>query len=613
MKRYGFYSLVVSIISIYASILSATENPFLVSAKSVTQNMVKNSSQTIVLKLTTKVPPPKAVTVHCAAKTSSPNLSVSFNNNGCISQGGIGINSKLPATVNITLTASALATGSVRATITFTQTNGRSEPQIYKIPITIQTSVRTITFKNYCSYNVWFGISTSTVPAKSKNTIPCTTNDDCSTYTYSLCANGFCGGGVCQNDSDCVNSHMGTCAVPAGSAPGASASCSYCDVDSDCITGAECDTGSHQCNWSVPVPADAATDHYKLSPPNMGVIASNTITIPDNSSDNGYALQWGGGFGGRTGCTFAANKLTCNTAGCNTNGNGDNQGGCNLGEGFDAPSTLVETTFVANTPDTYDVTLINGHNLPISMSPTAGSAATPQSYNNPYICGKPGNASNTVTSKGTIGACSWTFSPPSVAFRWVDTDNATNCADDNTCEMINAAYRCGLTTTAIGTTPSSGSGQTTCGTPLGYWNQNEICAKNISYNQAGIVNCTEMNVGGSGNSLIELLGCTGGAAVSCYNVSSASTTCCGCTNWQNQGVTVPTNASIVAQCKFPNSNWGAGSSPTVTGSVLPGLIWLKQACPSAYVYPYDDKSSTFTCPSNNSQSGVDYTVEFCPQ
>ena len=40
---------------------------------------------------------------------------------------------------------------------------------------------------------------------------------------------------------------------------------------------------------------------------------------------------------------------------------------------------------------------------------------------------------------------------------------------------------------------------------------------------------------------------------------------------------------------------------------------MKQGCPTAYTYPYDDISSTFTC--QNIQGGVsvvDYQITFCP-
>ncbi len=67
---------------------------------------------------------------------------------------------------------------------------------------------------------------------------------------------------------------------------------------------------------------------------------------------------------------------------------------------------------------------------------------------------------------------------------------------------------------------------------------------------------------------------------------------------------VPTDPNYVTPCTSPNSDW--------VNNVLQDLTWMKQACPSAYVYPYDDKASTFTCPQNGGQSAVNYTIDFCP-
>jgi hypothetical protein len=40
---------------------------------------------------------------------------------------------------------------------------------------------------------------------------------------------------------------------------------------------------------------------------------------------------------------------------------------------------------------------------------------------------------------------------------------------------------------------------------------------------------------------------------------------------------------------------------------------MKKVCPSAYVYPFDDKTSTFTCSNNtgNAPNSVGYTITFC--
>ncbi|MCB1827500.1 MAG: hypothetical protein KDH94_03660 [Coxiellaceae bacterium] len=570
------------------------------------QNMVANSTQSLAFVLSTQAT--SAVNIHCTFTSTSPNLTASFNSNGCTSTGGVGINSTTPDTVTITLTTAATAIGSITGTVTFTQTNGRHESQQYAIPITIPTSTnRTITFKNLCPFAVTFAVSSGALPAKNKPTIPCTSNAQCTKYyNYSTCVNGFCGGGACQSDNDCENTNGGTCKVPAGQSQ---AHCTYCNSSNDCMAGSDCDLASHTCYWLNPTPADAATKNYQLNAyPGTGTPDQDTVQLTDNSATNGYSIIWSGGFGGRTGCNFAGGINTCSTGNCNITGAGDGNGGCNLAENLQQPATLSEATFQNTTPDTYDVTVINGLNIPVAVHPTANNAASPSAYENPYICGTPGGTTETKTVNGNVGACSWEYTPPNLAFRWVGTETNTPCSDEKKCTDIDSKYRCGFTRATI----TGNSAQKTCGLPLGYWNQNQVCVENTAYNaDPNVVDCTPTNIGSTGNSMLNLLRCTGPAAASCFNIGSASTTCCGCTNWQDQNIIVPTKADIVQQCKYPNSYWGGGTLPA-TGNVLPGLVWIKQACPSSYVYPFDDKTSTYTCPGNGGQSAVNYTVEFCP-
>ena len=64
----------------------------------------------------------------------------------------------------------------------------------------------------------------------------------------------------------------------------------------------------------------------------------------------------------------------------------------------------------------------------------------------------------------------------------------------------------------------------------------------------------------------------------------------------------------------PDTNKCNNKKPNWTNIAKPGLLWLKQACPSAYTYPYDDMSSTFTCRKMiNNVNSVNYQVAFCPQ
>ncbi len=45
---------------------------------------------------------------------------------------------------------------------------------------------------------------------------------------------------------------------------------------------------------------------------------------------------------------------------------------------------------------------------------------------------------------------------------------------------------------------------------------------------------------------------------------------------------------------------------------MPWLRYLKDACPTAYTYPFDDATSTFTCQPGATTPPVAYAITFCP-
>jgi hypothetical protein len=95
----------------------------------------------------------------------------------------------------------------------------------------------------------------------------------------------------------------------------------------------------------------------------------------------------------------------------------------------------------------------------------------------------------------------------------------------------------------------------------------------------------------------DLYGCTpsGPNAVSgsCYS-NGASASCCGCPAWSPAGA-----------CQGHNPAWQLPSLPEKYAKVF------KDACPTAYSFPYDDPTSTFTC--QGTQAGnVGYQITFCP-
>ena len=74
----------------------------------------------------------------------------------------------------------------------------------------------------------------------------------------------------------------------------------------------------------------------------------------------------------------------------------------------------------------------------------------------------------------------------------------------------------------------------------------------------------------------------------------ATNQCCGCPTWSSAG-----------SCKAHNVKWESPALPETFAKPF------KTACPTAYSFPYDDPTSTYTCQAATAQ-GVGYQITFCP-
>ena len=83
-----------------------------------------------------------------------------------------------------------------------------------------------------------------------------------------------------------------------------------------------------------------------------------------------------------------------------------------------------------------------------------------------------------------------------------------------------------------------------------------------------------------------------GVSGSCYS-QAAGAACCGCPSWSPSGA-----------CQSSNPAWTGGPAGRYAAV-------FKDACPTAYSFPYDDLTSTFTCVGAAGTS-TGYTVTFCP-
>lgn len=376
----------------------------------------------------------------------------------------------------------------------------------------------------------------------------------------------FVGGGQlngCATDVDCDNKPNVT--------PGTFA----CDPSAN--------LGAGICNWKNPTPNNG--DYKVLA--NGGV---KNVTLVENvyPLSPTQHLVWSGVIGGRTSCTNGV----CSTGDC-----GGGQGGCPVGNGLAQPAQQAEPTFQQES-DFYDITGINGINIPMSIEP---QGVTRDAFN-PYTCGAAGITANQVSTGGTIGACSWDFVTPSNSYIWV-ANGGGPCNVNGDCNGA-SGQACGLSLVNI----AANSAQKTCGIFKGYWTANQVCGINSSYSQAPYF-CTNPATNGTFTNMYQ---CTGtGYNQSCYN-SSGSTTCCGCQNWQEAptNILLPSNPSIIPQC---NSSGNNSNNAVWSANALPTLGWYKAACPPFYVYPFDDKSSTFSCTNNSGGvNSTNYKVTYCP-
>jgi hypothetical protein len=326
-----------------------------------------------------------------------------------------------------------------------------------------------------------------------------------------------------------------------------------------------------------------------------------------------FAEYINGNIYGRTQCDYDAGY--CQTANCQIQSTSApyTNWSCQPGKGVTGPATLLEEYMPDRTGQdgVYDVTVINGMNLPAEMK----SLAPMSSY--AFGCGQAAGAV-IQPSGSSLGACSWAPSPPntginsSANFIWVTPGADDGCTPSTNCGTnmyCGTAYN-SVTAVNGGLPPLNRR----CGSFLGYWQVGDFIPypSGASPSNWGSVDLyanyhlsTTLTNGPDGpygtidGSLVnygDLYTCpvatSNGSLNTGYNKGNFNV--CGCVDY--------TFTASASPCENNNSDWRS--------IVYPQISWIKEACPTAYTYQFDDTSSSFTCQIAGQKTS--YMITYCP-
>jgi hypothetical protein len=380
-----------------------------------------------------------------------------------------------------TATAASTATPTPTATSTTTATPTAAP--------TCGTGFRQVNLVNECDYTVWVGSA---------------------------------GGAVsCDQGTTCVGQNGSTqaCANTSKSGDVPAYQC-VCAVNADCPNAGDSCSKTGYCFKGLPPFSQGSAE---LKAPGSGqnsALLCLAAPTPAPTSTAVQTIQWSGTIFGRSGCPnlkfengcagggetcpvseVGSNSPTCCNGSCQcTNsqqgqcvaaacsgvpacatGDCDASITCPAGVGGSPPATQFEATLDSpgNPSDWYDITVINGINIPMAAVPIPGTYTMPGS--SPYECGSPGAANPSAGLQG----CSWqipapaaTSTPPwpvTTSMRYLPPTTTTNapCNVDSDCA---SGQICGLAFTPVA--GATGNLERVCGYQDGFWSPVTLCAQN---------------------------------------------------------------------------------------------------------------------------------------
>ena len=234
------------------------------------------------------------------------------------------------------------------------------------------------------------------------------------------------------------------------------------------------------------------------------------------------------------------------------------QGECKPWVGATGPVTKAEFTLVRDGLDYYDISTIEGANLPVSMYPLN----TETSESDIFFCGK-------------AGSCKWEY--------YVDDNEIYLLVSDGSGEECTSHSEC--------------DEDEICGTSFSNEYRVGVCGKHVGFSSAHL----HCNAGSKGYPFIcddfhDVISCKGDYNLSGYSQKTGKV--CGCMDdVEFEKFHIDAQGSI--ECVNKDNTWMERS--------FPFLVYLKRGCPDSYSYAYDDHTSTYICPNPK-----DYIIEFCP-
>ena len=466
---------------------------------------------------------------------------------------------------------------------------------------------RTLTFTNQCSFDVWV----QSVGSNAAN-LPCSSS---TTSAQANCAAGFLCYEANANTQYCVPGTTQATRFPITDPSEVTLDPAAClsgqlvtDVTSaqwgqcTCVGSSECPANQvcgsigsvSQCFWGFEL-ADGGHLTSATGGGNVGTIAV------DVSATTAAAIVASGNF-------FV--QLAC-----------DANGDCLSDSAAGGPATRIEYT-LANDQDFYDVSYINGMNVPAVMTPVLSTGLAYDGAD-PYRCMAAGGDAATLQAIAAFqdqhdlpsntelqafactNAYDTAFVGDLVGFNFVSEPAIPlPCASASDCS---GGTVCGFTLDAVRGTGGVTAGQLTCGERLGYWSYAQLCAVNASFASAALgVACDDAQTRAYAD-CTNLPGVSDqGPGRSCFNTNTTSSgdTCCGFAAWSFGNKPQPMAVGQTAVAGVDTTFW--------TTSILPVVTPLKAGCPLAYAFQFDDPFATFTCATTAAPNAASYAITLCP-